>query len=153
MTLERASTPHAWAAAEALIREYAASLGISLAFQRFDDEIRNLSAEYGSPAGVLLLARDRDNYVGCGGLRRFSENACEMKRLYVRAAAQGRGIGRALAIALIDEARRLGYDRMLLDTLPSMGGAQALYRSLGFVETAPYRYNPVAGSTFLALRL
>jgi carbonic anhydrase len=76
-----------------------------------------------------------------------------MKRLYVRSAAQDRGIGRAIAVALVDEARRLGYRRMLLDTLPSMHNARALYRSLGFVETAPYRFNPIDGTTFMMLAL
>ncbi len=153
VTIERAATPAAWAAAETLIREYAAQLGVSLEFQHFDDEVRNLTREYGPPRGVLLLARDEDGDAGCGGLRRFSDDACEMKRLYVRPAAQGRGIGRALAAALIEEARRLGYRRMLLDTLPSMHQGHALYRSLGFRETPPYRFNPVAGTTFMELRL
>lgn len=153
MTLERAATAEAWTAAETLIREYAASLGISLEFQSFDDEIANLPHEYGESHGVFLLARDLSGYAGCGGLRRFSEDECEMKRLYVRPAAQGRGIGRAIATALIEEARRLGYRRLLLDTLPSMRSAHALYRSLGFRETAPYRFNPIAGTTFMMLDL
>lgn len=153
MTIETAATPSSWTAAEALIREYASRLGVSLEFQHFDDEIRNLAREYGPPKGVLLLARDRDGYVGCGGLRRLSEHACEMKRLYVRPAAQGRGIGRALAAALIEEARTLGYGAMRLDTLPPMAHAQALYRSLGFREIPPYRFSPVPGTTCLELRL
>ncbi len=152
MTIERAG-PETWASAEKLIREYAASLGISLEFQQFDDEIAHLSREYGPPDGVMLLARDRGADLACGALRRLPEGACEMKRFYVRPAARGRGIGRALATALIDEARRLGYRRVLLDTLPSMQGAQALYRSLGFIETVPYRFNPVAGTTFMVLDL
>jgi GNAT superfamily N-acetyltransferase len=153
VTIERASTAAAWAAAEALIREYAASLGVSLAFQHFEDEVANLARQYGPPDGVLLLARDSDGYVGCGALRRFSQDACEMKRLYVKPSAQGQGVGRALANALIDEARAIGYRRMLLDTLPSMHGAWTLYRSLGFREIAPYRFNPVPGTTFMELNL
>jgi len=153
MTIERAATPEAWVGAEALIREYATSLGISLEFQHFDDEIRNLSGDYGPPDGALLVARDSDEYVGCGALRRFSDDACEMKRLYVRRAARGHGVGRTLAAALIEEARRLRYRRILLDTLPSMHAAQALYRSLGFRETAPYRHNPIAGTTFMEREL
>jgi GNAT superfamily N-acetyltransferase len=153
VTIEPAASGEMWAAAKALVREYAASLGVSLEFQHFEDEVRNLASEYGPPGGVMLLACDSGGYVGCVALRRFSEEACEMKRLYVTPAAQGRGVGRAITVALIDEARRLGYRRMLLDTLPTMGGAQTLYRSLGFVETAPYRYNPIAGTTFMALAL
>jgi ribosomal protein S18 acetylase RimI-like enzyme len=153
VTIEPARTGEAWAAAETLIREYAASLGVSLEFQQFDEEIANLSREYGPPHGVMLLAREAGDYIACGALRRFSDDSCEMKRLYVRPAAQGRGVGRAMAKALIDETRRLGYRRILLDTLPSMRGAQALYRSLGFLETGPYRYNPIAGTTFMTLHL
>jgi ribosomal protein S18 acetylase RimI-like enzyme len=152
MTIERATTAGAWAAAQVLIREYAASLGVSLTFQDFDDEIANLPREYGPPHGAMLLAREEDGYVACGALRRFSHDACEMKRLYVRPAAQRRGIGRAIAAALIDDGRRLGYRRMLLDTLPSMRDAQALYRSIGFRDTEPYRHNPIAGTTFMELR-
>lgn len=153
MTVGRATTAEAWAAAEALIREYATSLGISLEFQQFDDEVENLAREYGPPHGMMLLARDQDGYIGCGGWRRLSSDECEMKRLYVRPLAQGHGIGRALAGQLIEEARRLGYRRMLLDTLPSMHPAHTLYRSLGFRETAAYRFNPLPGTTFMELSL
>ena len=153
VTIERAATSDEWAAAEMLIREYALSLGISLEFQHFEEEIGNLADEYGRPHGVLLIARDRNGYAGCGGVRRFSDDACEMKRLYVRPAAQGQGIGRAIAIALIDEARTIGYRRILLDTLPTMHRARSMYRSLGFRDTAPYRYNPIAGTTFMEREL
>jgi ribosomal protein S18 acetylase RimI-like enzyme len=153
VTIERAATPGAWAAAETLIREYAGSLGVSLEFQRFDEEIGDLAREYGPPHGVMLVARASSGYVGCGALRRFSEGVCEMKRLYVTPGAQGGGIGRALATALIADARAMGYRTMLLDTLPSMHSAQALYRSLGFRQTAAYRFNPIAGTTFMSLDL
>ena len=153
MDIVRAATPETWSAGERLIREYAGSLGVSLEFQHFADEIGNLAGEYGAPHGVLLLARDDDGYIGCGGIRRFSADVCEMKRLYVRPAAQGRGAGRAIAAALIAEARAIGYLTLRLDTLPSMRGARALYRSLGFREIAPYRFNPVAGTTYMELSL
>ena len=136
-----------------LIREYAMSLGISLEFQRFDEEIQNLPREYGPPAGAFLLARENGEVLGGGGLRRFSDDACEMKRLYVRPSAQGRGVGRTIAHALIEQARGIGYQRMLLDTLPSMHEARALYRSLGFLEIAPYRFNPIPGTAYMELKL
>ena len=138
---------------EKLIREYGASLGISLDFQNFDQEVQNLPREYGAPHGAFLLGREGNTVAAGGGLRRFDGDSCEMKRLYVRPAARGHGVGRAVATALIEEGRRLGYRQMLLDTLPSMRTAQALYRSLGFREIEPYRYNPVAGTTFMALDL
>lgn len=92
-------------------------------------------------------------YLACGALRRFSEHECEMKRLYVRAAGRNLGLGRQLALALINEAKTLGYSRMLLDTLPTMRSAQSLYKSLGFVPTKPYRFNPIDGTSFLQLDL
>jgi ribosomal protein S18 acetylase RimI-like enzyme len=133
----------------ALFREYVGSLGVDLSFQGFEEELAALPGGY----DVLLVARRGDETLGCVGVRPEESDACEMKRLYVRPAAQGLGLGRALAAAAIERARSLGYARMRLDTLPGMDAAQALYRSLGFVEIEPYRHNPIAGSRFLELRL
>src|SRR6476620_9316474 len=131
-------------AARSLLREYAASLQLDLSFQDFE-------AELADPLGFYELVLVADD--GCVALRRIDDLACEMKRLYVRAAGRGSGLGRELAEAVIAEARARGYKRMLLDTLPEMAAAQALYRSLGFRETEPYRNNPVPGAAFLELEL
>ncbi len=132
-----------------LFLEYAISLGIDLSFQSFDEEISNLPGDY----ELILLARENHELAGCVALRPLAKSICEMKRLYVRAKYRGRNIGRALAERIIAEARSRGYSRMRLDTLPSMHEAIPLYRSLGFVEIAPYRFNPVGGTKFMELVL
>lgn len=136
-----------------LFEEYASSLGISLGFQDFDKELMNLPGDYSPPQGRLLIASWQGQAAGCVGLRRFSEGICEMKRLYTKREYRGLGIGRALCEAIIEEARNIGYRRMRLDTLPSMETAKDLYKSLGFHEIAPYRYNPIEGTTFMELVL
>jgi len=105
------------------------------------------------PGGRLLLASAENLVAGCVALRPLSGDTCEMKRLFVRPAFRASGVGRMLAERVIAEARSIGYRRMCLDTLPSMGRAQQLYESLGFREVAPYRYNPVAGTKYLSLDL
>jgi GNAT superfamily N-acetyltransferase len=153
MTLVRPDSPPLWAEASRLVREYAASLNVDLGFQDFDREIASLEHEYGPPDGHFLLAVDDDRIVGCGGFRRLTAVSCEMKRLYVVPSGRGTGAGRTLAVALIDEARRRGYETMMLDTLPSMASAQRLYESLGFERTDAYRFNPVEGTSFMRLVL
>jgi putative acetyltransferase len=145
--------PSLWETARELVREYAASLNISLDFQNFDEELQHFETEYAPPSGAFLLARNEGEFLGCGAFRRFSATDCEMKRLYVRPAGRNLGIGRQIAVALINEAKSLGYRQMLLDTLPTMQSAQALYQSLGFVATQPYRFNPIQGTSFLKLDL
>ncbi len=136
-----------------LFREYAASLGFDLGFQDFAHELAVLPGEYAPPGGILLLALLDDEPVGCVALRLIEDDICEMKRLFVSPAARSRGIGRQLATAIIDRARELGYTAMRLDTVPAMQTAHALYRSLGFTETPPYRRNPVPGARYLELIL
>lgn len=140
-------------AARALFREYAAQLGVDLCFQGFEAELASLPGDYAEPRGTLLLAWIDGELAGCCALRPIDDvdyaNAAEMKRLYVRKAFRGFGLGRRLAEALMDEARRCGYSVMLLDTLDDMEAARELYASLGFVETAPYYFNPIPGAHYL----
>lgn len=136
-----------------LFEEYAASLDVDLAFQDFDRELRELPGEYAPPAGRVLLALEEDEPAGCVALRPYEPEVCEMKRLYVRPAFQGSGLGRRLAEAIVGAGRDAGYRLMRLDTLPTMGAARGLYRSLGFEEIEAYRPNPVHGTTFFQLRL
>ncbi|HEX9800611.1 MAG TPA: GNAT family N-acetyltransferase [Thermoanaerobaculia bacterium] len=153
LTLVEPLSAAQWGVARRLVEEYAAALGLDLAFQDFDDEVEHLAREYGPPGGAFLVAALAGEAVGCVGLRAHVEGVGEMKRLYVAPAGRGRGTGRALVAGIVARARALGYRRMVLDTLPSMHAARALYRSFGFREIAPYRYNPVPGTSFLALEL
>ena len=132
-----------------LFREYADSLGVDLLFQGFDEELATLPDGY----DVVLLAWLDEEPVGCVGLRPLEPGICEMKRMYVRPAARGTGLGRSLAQAVIARARELGYERMRLDTMPFLAAAIELYGSLGFVAIEPYRYNPVPGVKYLELSL
>lgn len=139
--------------ARCLFEEYAASIGIDLCFQGFDDELATLPGSYAPPDGRLLLALYEDELAGCVALRKLDKDTCEMKRLYVRPAFRKLGVGRELAHHIIREATSARYRRMRLDSLPSMTSALQLYRELGFREIAPYRDNPVAGAVFLELLL
>ncbi len=141
------------AAVTALLREYANGLGVDLGFQGFERELGELPGLYARPRGRLLLALDGSAAAGCVALRPFGEGVCELKRLYVRPAYRGAGLGRRLTLSAVEAARELGYERMRLDTLPSMEAALALYRSLGFEEIQPYTVNPVPGASFLELEL
>ena len=136
-----------------LFREYARFLGHDLSFQDFDAELAGLPGSYAPPGGALLIARVRGKPAGCVAVRRQEAGVCEMKRLYVRPAFRGRGVGRALAEAVMDEAVRLGYRRMRLDTIATMNEAVSLYRSLGFREIPAYYHNPIPGARYFQLEL
>jgi ribosomal protein S18 acetylase RimI-like enzyme len=139
---------------KSLFLEYAGSLGFDLSFQDFNRELAELPGEYSEPAGCILIAREGSAIVGCVALRSFGgREVCEMKRLYVRVAFRGRGVGRQLAESIIAEAKVRGYRKMKLDTLASMGKAIQLYKSLGFKQIAPYRHNPIEGAVFMQLEL
>ena len=137
----------------ALLREYEASLGVDLCFQGFQAELRGLPGDYAPPRGRLLVATVGGAVAGCVALRPLEGGACEMKRLYVRPRFRGLGAGAALARAIVEAARALGYARMRLDTLASMTAARAPYRELGFVPIDAYRGNPLEGALFMELAL
>ena len=140
--------------ARELFKEYEAGLGISLCFQNFDQELANLPGDYAPPRGRLLLAKEFDQLMGCIALRPHGPTTCEMKRLFVRPEYRDRGLGRVLVEAIIEEARKIGYTQMRLDTLPGrMDRAIDLYRSIGFVEIDPYYDTPVDTTTFMELDL
>ena len=132
-----------------LFREYAASLGVDLSFQDFEREIATLPGDY----DPILVAHWNSEPAGCVALRPIEPPICEMKRLYVRPQFRGRRIGHALAERIIAEARARGFQRMRLDTLPTMREAIPLYAALGFREIEPYRFNPIAGTKFMELLL
>ena len=145
--------PAAVGACRDLFVEYQQGLAVSLCFQQFDHELATLPGDYARPRGRLILARIAGEAAGCVALRALAPGVAEMKRLYVRPAYRGMGIGRTLAECVIDEARALGYRTLKLDTLPSMNDAQRMYAELGFVDTPAYNDNPVDGVRFLALDL
>ncbi|MBZ9937639.1 GNAT family N-acetyltransferase [Mesorhizobium sp. BR1-1-16] len=133
---------------------YAASLGIDLAYQDFSGELAGLPGQYGPPDGALLLARDADGLaLGCVALRPFAPDVVEMKRMYVAPAGRGLGLGRALLDAILVEARKLGAREIVLDTLPELAAAIALYRSAGFEEIPPYYKTPIERTIFFRLKL
>jgi len=140
-------------AARLLIEEYAASLEVDLDFQGIDDELAALPGDYVPPHGALYVARDGDRILGCVAFRALDGGTAELKRLWVRPEARGSGAGRLLVARALDDARRAGYARVRLDTLPDQRAAHALYRSFGFVEIEPYRHNPVDGTAYLELEL
>jgi putative acetyltransferase len=154
IVIKAASDPHSMETVRELFREYQEALGVDLSFQHFDAELQSLPGDYAPPSGTLLIAEVAGETAGCVALRSLpGTHDCEMKRLYVRPSSRASGLGRRLAEQVITQARQLGYQRIYLDTLPSMMSAQHLYERLGFKDVPAYRPNPIAGSRFLCLVL
>jgi len=151
--IEATAGPHLSLARE-LFLEYAAGVGSAICFQEFEGEVAGLPADYAPPAGRLLLALSGDEAVGCVALRPFNHGRAEMKRLFLRPGARGKGAGKQLVVTLIDLAREIGYRSILLDTLPDrMASAIHLYKSLGFREIDSYKSKPVEGTLYMELPL
>jgi putative acetyltransferase len=154
LTFTQAASPTQIAQARELFQEYEQSLGFSLCFQNFDQELATLPGDYAPPHGRLLLVECDGQLAACVALHKLDSTICEMKRLYLRPQFRGKGLGRALAERIIAEAREIGYHRMRLDTIePVMKDAVAMYRKLGFKEIDPYCANPVAGALYMELEL
>jgi putative acetyltransferase len=152
--VEQAKTAEQISLARTLFQEYGASLGFSLCFQNFDKELAGLPGDYAPPRGRLLIAYLDSEAAGCVALHEFEPGIAEMKRLYVRPAFRGKRVGLALANAIIEAAREVGYQRMRLDTVPSeMADAVKMYQRLGFHEIATYRANPQPGTLYMELDL
>jgi putative acetyltransferase len=153
VTIHDAHAPEQLPVVRELFLEYARSLGFSLCFQGFDQELADLPGDYAPPAGRLLLARVGERDAGCVALRDLGDGVCEMKRLYVRPGFRGHRVGRVLAERICAEARALGYRCMRLDTVAKMTEARTLYASLGFREIPPYTHNPLPDVHYLELTL
>jgi GNAT superfamily N-acetyltransferase len=136
-----------------MMEEYVAWIGLDLAFQEIDAELAGLPGDYAPPRGALLVVEDQGRLLGTIGLRPLTSAIAEMKRLFVRPEARGRGLAKQLIAAALEEARRLGYSEIRLDTLPMMGDAQALYLALGFADIEPYYDTPIAGTRFMSKTL
>lgn len=139
--------------AKEIFLEYQSAINTDLCFQNFEEELSSLPGKYSPPNGRLYLAFMENKLVGCVALRPFKGDQCEMKRLYVRPDFRGQNLGRILAEKIIKDAKEIGYEQMLLDTLTSMTSAIKLYSSLGFKDYQPYCFNPICGAVYMCLDL
>ncbi len=151
--IREAASPHDLAEVRRLFNTYAKSLGISLGFQNFDQELAGLPGTYAPPGGCLFLAEFDGIAGGCVALRPLQNETCEMKRLFVSPDYRGTGAGRLLALTVMAKAKALGYRAIRLDTVPSMAAAIQIYESLGFQSIEAYCENPVPGALFLECKL
>jgi N-acetylglutamate synthase-like GNAT family acetyltransferase len=152
MTITKLKAPDIEPAKE-LVRKYVRSLNIDLSFQGIEKELEDFPAKYAEPDGTFLIAKDGDRIIGCVGLKRLDDGICEMKRLYVLDEYKGKGKGKELVSAIIEEAKVKSYKKMRLDTLEKMNAAQGLYLSFGFHPIKPYVYNPISGAVFMEKNL
>jgi putative acetyltransferase len=155
VVIRLAELPADFAKARELIREYADWLAVDLAFQNHDTELAEIETYYGPPDGCLNLATVSGEAAGCMAVHALNApGEGELKRLYVRPAYRGLGIGRALFERTISAARGIGYRCLRFDTWPErMPEIQAMYRRFGCIETPPYYDNPVKGVIFMKLDL
>jgi ribosomal protein S18 acetylase RimI-like enzyme len=144
-----ADIPHV----QQMLREYVKWIGLDLAFQEIDAELNGLPGHYAPPSGALFVAVEGDRHLAMIALRPIEGTIGEMKRLYVRPEARGRGLARRLIARLCEEAKRLNYTELRLDTLPMMGAAQALYEACGFVDIKPYYETPIVGTRFMGKKI
>lgn len=136
-----------------LFKEYASQIGVDLQFQNFNTELENIATQYSRPEGVLIIVYDNQLPLGCFGVRKLDNEICELKRMYLRNEARGRGLGKQLLTKSMQLGKELGYEKMRLDTLPSMQTAIGLYKKIGFYEIPPYRYNPIEGTKYMEIKL
>lgn len=150
---ELASFPDDLLSVQAIFREYVLSTQADLGFQNYETEFSLLPGAYAQPQGCVMLVRCHHRVVGCAALRKIDAVTCELKRVYLSPDARGNRNGKRLVLAMIKQARAIGYQRMCLDVLPEFQTAQRLYENLGFSDAPPVSFNPVPGTRFMAINL
>ena len=136
-----------------LFREYAGQIDTDLSFQNFEEELANIEHQYSKPWGTLYLIYQEEKPAGCFAIRKFESTICELKRMYLREEVRGSGLGKQMLLQSIETAKSMQYQKMRLDTLPTMKPAIELYQKMGFYEIDPYRFNPITGSRFFEIDL
>lgn len=150
---QEAKSPEDFQLAVDLFKEYADQIDTDLSFQNFEEEMENIEHQYSKPWGTLYLIRQKEELAGCFAIRKFESTVCELKRMYLREKVRGGGLGKTMLLRAIEAARSMQYQRMRLDTLPTMKPAIELYQKIGFYEIDAYRFNPIVGSKFFEIDL
>lgn len=149
-----AKTENEFQKAKVLFLEYAKSLNFDLCFQNFESELNTLNIQYNLPCGALVLVLDENDFeIGCVGIRKLDGKTSELKRMYVKKEFRNKGIGKKLLQMVIEESKKLGYEKIQLDTISTMKEAIYLYEKFGFVEISAYRYNPFENAKYFELSL